>query len=185
MYAAVAVLLALLLGPAIAADKASAPSGVKVVESFPIDPDDELLTIPVCIDGKFYPFVLDTGATANLFDPSLRTHFHGPVARQDADFIGTIEELEIYACPFLSVGGLPIANNQRACCRDLTLLREALGSTAQGILGNVAFRDKVVRLDFDHNRVEFLEDFIAERDECGEPVFCLFLNRSFPVLELA
>lgn len=163
----VAARLAVIVVASAAAGRSDGIAKDGVRASFPIDPADEALIVPVAIQGKSYRFILDTGCTMHVFDRALRPCLGDPIGSNKIQFAVGEGEADFYAVPSMSMGAIRLSDGGRAICRDLTWVRQVSGDEVDGFLGNPALRDLVVRLDFDGNRIEILEPSAKDRSNWG------------------
>ena len=60
--------------------------------------------------------------------------------------------------------------NETAICMDLSWMRQVSDCNFDGMLGNWMLRTWVIRLDFDHNRIDVLDPSVKDRSTWGEPI---------------
>jgi hypothetical protein len=120
---------------------------------FPISTEDgDPLIVPVTIQGKQYPFVVDTGARYTIYDQSLRPLMGEHLATGQASTpIGAIE-VEARRPPAASLGGLPLPS-QVCYVYDLRRIREVTGLEIAGILGMDFLQEYVLEIDFDRGEL--------------------------------
>jgi hypothetical protein len=123
-----------------------------VIESLKVAENGNLLLVPVNIKGRRYEFILDTGSSQNVFDPSLKHTL------QETNEIGVIgdTDYQLYRSPSASVGKSAIPIEGDTICRDLSQIRKYSGRDIRGILGTPFLRKQIVQIDFDHGQLSFL-----------------------------
>jgi len=127
-----------------------------IIEQFDMDPDGDLLVLPVTIDRQVFPFILDTGTTLNAYDARLRNHL-GPVQ----EFVGIRtasgnETLKLYDPPRAFLGRFNLRTPQGVTCMDMAGVRRATGHEFYGIIGMTFLLDRIVHLNFDQGKLSFL-----------------------------
>jgi hypothetical protein len=147
-----AVTLALLL--LAAAEPKPAREDKLVLEQFDVARDGPLL-LPVMLQGKKYLFLVDTGATLNIFDTSLPLGKPKATA-ETAGPDGPITA-PLFDAPDATVGCLSLFSLQPVYQMSLKGTREASGQEVYGVLGMDFLRHRVVRVDFDAGKLAFLE----------------------------
>ncbi len=155
---------------AVADEGLGADDKAGVRESFPIDPRDECLIVPFHIGGQSYRFILDTGFTTTLFDLPLRTYLGNPTGHRVFEMPVGETEADVYSAPPAKMGSLPLPMNETAICMDLSWMRQVSDCNFDGMLGNWMLRTWVIRLDFDHNRIDVLDPSVKDRSTWGEPI---------------
>lgn len=151
-----------------------------IIEQFDIDPDGDLLIVPVTIDRKRYPFILDTGTTLNAYDTLLRSHL-GPVQQViDVSTASGKETIALYDPPRAYLGRFNLRTPEGVTSMDMAGVRRATGHEFYGIIGMSFLLDRVVRLDFDAGKLAFLRSN-APRLETPVP---LAIVREMPRVEV-
>ncbi len=133
---------------------AAAPPMANVLAEFVVARDGEPIVIPVTIQGKSYPFLVDTGATRSYFDQKLRPLLGKGVPGGVMTTTGGGDtRLPLAMPPTASVGRLPFPGDQAIVVNDLTPSREARGVELWGVLGMDFLSNYVVRIDCDRGRL--------------------------------
>lgn len=169
MWIAVLVATTLLWprGTAVADDKSATTRQEGVRESFQFDPAEDVLIVPVQLGGKSYRFILDTGCSVMVFDKTLRSQLGRPVGQESVRMAVGKLDTDVYAAPPLSLGTLQVPMQWKVLCLDLTWMEEVSGFEIDGVLGNSALRDLIVRFDFDHHRMDILDPAIRDKSAWG------------------
>lgn len=127
-----------------------------LLERFNLSRDSHFVLLPVEIQGRKTPFILDTGATLTTYDASLRSFLSGPVQRQANVYTPNGEiSAAIYSSPPAQLGHLNLPSKAPVLCLDLRL-RGCFGDTICGFLGMDFLGGHVFRIDFDSGEVTFL-----------------------------
>jgi len=121
-------------------------------------------------DGQDLPFVLDTGSPATFFDSSLKPRLGRCLGSTTAWNFGTKREAGIYASPRLYLGNAELmltGSNVLAC--DFRRESSVSGSDhpTMGILGMDVLEHYCVQLDFEAQKVRFLNPECLAPDELG------------------
>jgi len=127
-----------------------------------IPPYDDCLAVPVEIGGRKFEFLLDTGSTTTLFDPSLIKD--GLVQESPQKEIikakdGFSRPLEFARCtsPELKIGSLTIPAGAESGIYDFARLRECLDRRIHGVVGMDIIRRVAIRIDWDARKLTFLK----------------------------
>lgn len=112
--------------------------------------------LPLEIQGKKYPFVLDTGATVTVYDTSLRSLLGEAI--QSATLHTPDGEMQVtaYSSPPAKLGHLDLPRMSPVFCMDLGQFRELCSREIYGLLGMDFLEKYVFQLDFDRSEVTFL-----------------------------
>jgi hypothetical protein len=126
------------------AEKKSSP-----IASFQVPKHGDMIVLPVTIGKKNYLFWLDTGASVDLLDKSLKGELGN---YRDTQVVETAKDrvaLESYEPPPMRLGtvSLPIEHGVGAC--DLGEMRKVSGWDIYGVLGMDSLKHYVVQIDFD------------------------------------
>jgi hypothetical protein len=139
-------------------------SDENVIESFPIDADGDVLTVPVAIAGKNYTFMIDTGSSTTVFDTSLKALLRS--TRTHAPLNGRSHVL-VYECDGITIGASKIPVGKTGICAGLSGMRDRSSTDIHGIIGMNTLRRCVLHLDFDSGRGAFLK---SSEGVPGEPI---------------
>lgn len=144
-----------------------------VLEQFNI-PRGILYMLPVKIQGKIYPFVLDTGATVTVYDTVLRpllgeVFLSATLHTPDGEM-----QVPAFSSPPAKLGHLDLPRMSPVFCMDLGQFRELCSREIYGLLGMDFLGKHVFRVDSDRGEVTFLQS--ADSDS-GLRVPITFHNR--------
>ncbi|NLH16220.1 MAG: hypothetical protein GX455_06550, partial [Phycisphaerae bacterium] len=78
-------------------------AAVAPLEEFPFDPIGPIL-LPVTLDGKEYLFAVDTGASLNMYDTTLKSHLGSPQGELPTMGAAGDRNLELFAPPDARLG---------------------------------------------------------------------------------
>jgi len=126
------------------------------------------------LDGKEYPFVLDTGANMSFFDVSLRSHLGTRIGTERVQTAEDRVDVDSYPPRPLHIGTLTLTSEARSVCLDLAPMRQAFGNEIQGFLGIDFLKDWIVTIDFDEGRLDFLASDAAKNPQWGESIPFVF-----------
>lgn len=140
-----------------------------VLAEFDVGAQSDLLIVPVTIDGREYPFVLDTGSTFCVVDatlhPLLQKTGRRATINGDAGF-------ELYRLPQCRLGPIQIPAGTEAVSVDLLWLRVVSWRDIRGVLGMNVLKEHVVRIDNASGSVQFLRHCFGFADA----EFSIFFN---------
>jgi hypothetical protein len=125
-----------------------------VLETFAIDREGGPILIPVTIQGKAYPFVVDTGASLSTFDLRLRPLLGKAAGEETVVTPGGQASLRLVRAPEAHVGRLPFPRDRPVGVADLAPLRQAVGVEVAGILGMDFLAGYALRLDIEGGRLD-------------------------------
>jgi len=115
---------------------------------YPVQP-----IIPLNVDGKAYPFMLDTGTYGPIFDFSIRKIL-GPVAQKGMlSSFGSQTETDFYNAPRMNIGRLTLAE-WMAATQDCSVHRKVSGLDVRGIMGIKPLDSYSIWFDFDHETLK-------------------------------
>jgi hypothetical protein len=158
------------------------------LEEISIPAHDEGLLVPVVFNGGTHLFVLDTGAPFHVLDKSLMPALGVPGIKKRAGTSGTPTEvifyegkhLNLFGMPSLHVGQTEVEASNGIVCVDLTAIREACDRRVMGIIGIDYFRDKIIQIDYDAQRLRIFKQQTPPSATWGE-VLPLTLNAATPM----
>jgi hypothetical protein len=127
-----------------------------VLERFAVACAGDPLIVPVTIQGKAYPFVVDTGCSKTVYDTSLKSLLGPAVGKVEFQTpTGSELHLDVYAAPEAFLGKLPLPRDEEVALFDLRSLRERGGQDVRGMLGMDFLENYVVGIDFDRGSLTF------------------------------
>jgi hypothetical protein len=139
----------------------------RVLEAFKIDKGGRYILLPIRIQEREYPFMLNTGSSLSQFDVSLRkflgtpTHFHA--VETGAEPVS----VEFFNPPEAFLGKLDLHERGEIMCADLEAFRRATGREIRGVVGMSFLKNYVLRIDFDSGKVELRRGDTREHPEWG------------------
>lgn len=121
-----------------------------------------LLTIPVSIDGKVEPFVIDTGATYTLIfnRPLMKEGQPGPVVGGAGSSNCSTQTVSFSEG---KLGGVEFEASD-AIAADLRHLEDFAGRRIPGVVGGRIFENGPVELDYGRGKASFVQDRSADAD---------------------
>ena len=146
----------LLLGAAIVTARAEA--GEVLLEIDLADPAGGVY-LPVVIARQEYLFLLDTGATATVYDASFAGLLGPALSQEPVDTPFGSDVLTLYEAIDARLGGLNLKSDFPVIATDMTMLRQVTGVDVYGIVGMTFLHRYVWDFDFDRNRLHILERF--------------------------
>lgn len=127
-------------------------------------------------NGDAFPFLLDTGTSATLFDKSVESKLGKPLGEASVVGWGQKKAAHIYAMPRLFLGGVALKTDSETAAYNLGPLTDGAGTHIVGILGYDALRHYCIQLDFAAGRIRFLNDKTADKSSWGEALQIVDLN---------
>lgn len=125
-----------------------------VIETFAIDGNGDFLVVPVTIAGNEYRFMVDTGMSTSVCDPTLR---HLLIETGLTVPVDGTDEATLLQWRDATVGRSKLLMAKWAMCLDLAPLLEDTGLKIQGIIGTDFLKQFTVQIDFDHNELRLLK----------------------------
>jgi hypothetical protein len=113
------------------------------------------ITCPVTIANKTYLFVLDTGASGNIADPTLKPFLGAYVGDKTIVTLGNNINASLFKTSSITMGAWKLLNAEIALS-DFQGMRNALGLNIKGVIGAGALRDCALAVDFDRQTVKAL-----------------------------
>src|SRR5262249_20178980 len=127
---------------------------LSIIDQFSVG-RDQLLCLPVTIEGRTFSFVLDTGCAQSALDSGI-SNLGKPLGfKRLRAASGAVISAPQYPGPHMSLGNIQLPNRP-VIAVDLGMLRKVSGQDIHGILGIDQLKDFVCRLDFDAGKVLFL-----------------------------
>lgn len=119
-----------------------------------------VITVPVKVDDAVPLLFLDTGSSLHSFDPSLGSHLKRRLGARNLIAYGGRIQVPWYQAPPLTAGAWTLPDSQAAVL-NFAPIAQRLGMPIRGLLGSTCFRQTVIDLDFEHQRLRFLRDYRA------------------------
>lgn len=148
-----------------------------VLERFKVSSDKCHLLLPIELQGKQYPFILDTGSTRTVYDSSLRRFLGKPVRVTKVLTPGGDLSIQLFRSPTAKLGKLTLQTNSEVLCRDLGKMRKVCKEEIYGCLGMDFLSNHIFRIDFDHGEITFLQ---TAGYNTGEKVSVAFPRYNIP-----
>lgn len=144
---------------------------------------DDLLIVPVTISDEEHLFVLDSGASVNVFHTDLQDCLGEQIGERRAN-PNTNDEVKTRAfrAPVAHVGSLPVTRDAPVACMDLSNMRSAMGRDIQGILGMPFFATNIIQVNFDQRKLRLLPQSTEPSEEWGQPVDVFYTDSNRPVV---
>ncbi len=150
----VLTLLALLaIQITVVAKKNLKQSNILAEISFP--KDEGAIFLPVTLAGKKYMFILDTGATHNAYDSSLKKYLGSPLGGGDVGTASGTASVSMFNSPDAKLGRLKLKTKTPVMCYNFSRLTSIIGRRIHGALGMSFLKKYVVKIDFDKGKVVF------------------------------
>lgn len=169
------------------ASDAAVPDGT-VLAAFevPISDSPSLLIVPVEIEDRRYPFVIDTGSSLTLYDRSLKSLLGEPVESLPARTGSGRTTVDIHSAPEARLGPLPLDTGGRVGCMDLRPVRDAIydatGRDIAGIIGMDFLRRQILRIECARGQVELLDAASEPRPEWGTALPIEYWGKGVPAV---
>jgi hypothetical protein len=170
---------------------------------FPIPPYNDVVVVPATIGGTEHLCVIDSGASRNLFDKSLRDKLGKPLGNASATAAdGDRFEIETFQAPEIRIGsfylrtasksGLKniqsalgfVGKEDRVACHDMTHFQEASARKIEGFIGMPLFREHIVQFDFDDRRLRILPTSASPSQDWGSAYNIAFTNQKLPTIDI-
>ena len=116
-------------------------------ERFEVLPFGDAILLPVRIGDETHSFLLDTGATASVFDRSIVSG--DAIDRHELQTGGGTLAVERFLAPQATIAGKSLTVQASVYALDLAQVRRASGLPIRGIVGMDFLRSRIVRIDFD------------------------------------
>jgi len=150
---------------------------------FPLPHFEEVLIVPVSIAGEDHLFILDTGASVNVFDIDLKNLLGEPFKRGEiSDFHGKHVKAEAFVPPVAHLSKIAITRNAPVACIDLTNICAATGRDIKGILGLPFFATNIIQVDFDQRQLRIFPTSIKPSTAWGEAVTVVDSEPNLPAV---
>lgn len=138
-------------------------------------------------NGEKLPFIIDTGAGGTLFDKSLEPQLGKCLGQSGISLFGVRSRGNVYSAPAMSLGKTPLMMTGPAIVTyDLKSMSTNTARPVKGILGMDVLAHYCLQLDFQANKIRFLDDRRADKSRWGKafPLInagdgCFFINDNF------
>jgi len=117
--------------------------------------------------GADLTFFIDTGTSHTTIDKSLEPTLDKPVGEAWTSHWGDTEKVAAYAAPKLFLGGTPLLTGSRVFIGDFKQLSAQTGRPVAGILGMDCLCHYCLQLDFDADKIRFLDPAQADGTPLG------------------
>lgn len=152
----------------------------RVVEAFSIAKGGDMIFLPVELAGRKYPFMLDTAASHNVFDESLKPHLGRHLKTPMMQTGGRDVPIDLFEAPSAHVGKLRLPLDHPVGCIDFGRLRQVVGRDFYGVLGAPFLDGLIIQIDFDRGELRILEGRpLDDAEQWGESVKGVRDRRSF------
>lgn len=161
-------------GCAAVGDRPRAEAEASVLVAYPIvfNNPPSVIVVPVTVQGREYPFIIDTGASVTVYDTTFRPMLGKPVEMQVAGMGAGKTRLAMYRAPEASLGELSLPADGLVAAADLATVRDAVrqvsGQEVYGIIGMDFLKDYVLRIDFASKQLEVLKSEPSCGGDWGE-----------------
>ena len=161
------------------------PVAPKLLARFEIPKDGQMIVLPVTMDGKSYPFLVDTGSAYNTFDESLVSLLGKPresIESKGND--GKMHSVNVYYAPDAKLGDLSFRTGGPVLCVDLDELRQLSGLEIRGVIGMGFLRRYVVQIDTGAGTLSLLKsgDEATAPADWGQPNLMRMARQGSPVI---
>ncbi len=123
----------------------------QAISSYPLP-----ILLPAQIGGNRYSFILDTGASIDVFDQSLAGLLGFRVSNEKVDSTSGQLNMTFYEQPQVRIGDYELPG-KHAGAADMAFFRLGLGMDVRGMAGAESFRHAVIELDVDHGVMRVLD----------------------------
>jgi hypothetical protein len=180
--------LAVLLGFLELVPAAAPPAPGDVLEEFTFDKEGPVI-LPVTIQGKSYPFIVDTGCSLTVVDEEFRPLLGKSLGSARARTSNGETGVWLFEPPPARVGRQPLTTGGWVAVSDMfRKIREEHGVKVWGCLGMDFLSVHVVRIEFDRGRIALLKSADAvsghrlrlKRSSLGPPFVEAQLARGEP-----
>jgi|GEM_PF-3490050 len=149
------------------------------IEEFDVAKNGELLIVPVAIDGREYPFLIDTGASCTVVDQELKSTLQA--TGRSVTINGMDGNFDEYRLPNSFVGRTRLPVTGEVLCLNLQPFRTGGRPDFRGILGMTFLRGKKIRIDFDAGKLAILR---SSPHQSADSYSLSYTKMGIPVVDL-
>jgi hypothetical protein len=120
--------------------------------------------------GSDLPFVLDTGASATVFDASLGPQLGNRIRTEPVVRWGDLQQSGVYAAPHLYLGGVRLRTGPTVITSDFKKNSKDVGRPVLGLIGMDVLGNYCVQMDFAAGKVRFLDADTADKSKWGRAI---------------
>lgn len=120
--------------------------------------------------GEELPFIVDTGASATLFDKSLESKLGKSLGGTTLSHWGNQTKSEVYAAPKLHLENTLLLTGSHVFTWDFKQLSSQAGRPIMGILGMDCLRHYCIQLDFETWKMRFLDSDHLDTAHLGNAI---------------
>ncbi len=103
---------------------------------------------------------LDTGVYGEVFDPSVAGFLPPSMGETTVNSVGGKRKAKLFVAPSITLGSWHLP--EMVCVEsDMEWWRKGIGRDARGVLGWGAIRETAIKVDFDHQKLQFIAEFNA------------------------
>lgn len=137
-------------------------------------------------DGQEMLFMVDTGSPITLLDKSLETKLGKRRDTKNISFPGgSWEKAGLYAAPKLYLGNTRLMTGNFVAVHDFNAHSSGTNSSVMGILGMDCLRHYCVQLDFEAEKIRFLNSDQMTNTELGRAFPITFFRDCYPHVQHA
>jgi hypothetical protein len=134
--------------------------------------------------GEELPFFFDTGASDTCFDKSMEPLLGERLGTASSWHFGAKNDAGIYAAPDLYLGGslLQMTGTNVATIDLAASIESYVGHPVAGVLGMDVLEHYCIQLDFQANKIRFLDSSQADKQNWGKSYALTNRDDAYPVL---
>lgn len=131
------------------------PKQSNVLAEISFEKDEGAIFLPVTLEGKKYLFLLDTGASYNVYDLSLKKYMRSSLGVTNVTTSSGTANVSMFKSPDAQLGSLSLKTKEPVGCYDFLELSYVIGRRIYGMIGMSFLRKYAVKIDFDNNKIVF------------------------------
>ena len=144
------------------------PGRGKELAQFRITRYGNRIILPVTFKGREYWFLLDTGCSTTIFDSSFKRDLGERQGKTKVRTPRNVVKAEVYNAPEAYLGPLNLKSCAGVLCLDVEKAGYAEGKKISGLIGMNFLRKFMVHIDFDVDRISFIESVRGEKLRWGQ-----------------